>query len=305
MKKVAISIGDLNGIGPHIVLLEHHRIRKFCDPIYCVHKEILENVARILKISIPENLEVSPPLTPIVEIKPGKITSESGRYSYESFLHACNLAINKEVYSITTLPIHKKAWNLAGINEAGHTQVLSKMFKTQAIMVLGCEQMFIALFSDHIPLKEVSDKIKQKNLIFFLKKLHECVKISKVLVLGINPHCGDDGVIGREDEEIKKAIRKVNSSLGKEIFIGPIPADSAFSPSNRKKYQFFVSMYHDVGLAVLKALFFEESINITFNIPILRTSVDHGTAYDIAYKKRPNTKSYINAVKFAIKKWSK
>ncbi|PAF43026.1 4-hydroxythreonine-4-phosphate dehydrogenase [Helicobacter sp. 11S03491-1] len=300
MKKIAISIGDINGVGPHIALLEHNNIVNICHPIYCVHQEILQNACEILHIDLPKNMEFSPPSARVIPISPGKLEAKSGQYSYASFLEACSLAQTKQVHSICTLPIHKKAWHLANIVEVGHTDVLSKLFKKKAIMMLGCKEMFIALFSDHIPLKDVSAKISFRELTDFLVQLYKCVKMNKTLVLGVNPHCGDDGVMGSEDSIIDNAIKLANEIIAKEVFVGPFPPDTAFSPKNREKYHFFVSMYHDVGLAVLKALYFYESINVTLNIPILRTSVDHGVAYDIAYKNRPNTQSYLNAISMGV-----
>lgn len=301
MKKIAISIGDINGVGPQIALNEHKKIKKLCNPIYCTHPELLQDACKILGIAMPKDMEFVPPNTPLPSICAGTINAQSGRYSYESFLQACKLADNKEVQGICTLPIHKKAWQIAGIKEVGHTEVLAKRYQKKAIMMLGCEKMFVALFSDHIPLKDVSAMIKTEELSEFLIQFYHCIKMKKALVLGVNPHCGDDGVMGNEDEAIKKAIIKANKTLGQEYFTGPIPPDTAFSPKNREEYQFFVSMYHDVGLAPLKALYFYESINITLNIPILRTSVDHGVAYDIAYKTRPNAHSYLNAIDLATR----
>ncbi|PAF53037.1 4-hydroxythreonine-4-phosphate dehydrogenase [Helicobacter sp. 13S00482-2] len=301
MKKIAVSIGDINGIGIHIALIEHSNIKKICHPLYCAHQEIFEKACDILKVKMPKDMEFLPPKQNIPEIIPAQINSQSGRYSYESFIKACELADKNEVHGICTLPINKKAWNLANVSEIGHTEVLAKRYKKDTIMMLGCEKMFVALFTDHIPLKSVSSHINTQKLISFLLTLYQNLKLKNALVLGINPHCGDGGIIGDEDEKIYQAIEDVNKIIGKEIFIGPIPPDTAFSPSNRKKYSFFVSMYHDVGLAPLKALYFYESVNITLNIPIFRVSVDHGVAYDIAYKSEPNTQSYLNAMNLAIK----
>ncbi|PAF52428.1 4-hydroxythreonine-4-phosphate dehydrogenase [Helicobacter sp. 13S00477-4] len=303
MKKIAISIGDLNGIGPQIAITQHDIIKKICHPIYCVHKTILDNACDILKIPLPKYMELSPPNSTIPEIHPGMIEAQSGRYSYESFLLACQLTEEKKTHSVCTLPIHKKAWKLAGINEIGHTEVLAKRYKKNTMMMLGCQEMFVALFTDHIPLKETNKYIKPQAIKQFLISLHQCIKMEKALVLGFNPHCGDNGLIGNEDELIAKGINLANKLIKKEVFIGPIPTDTAFSPMNRKKYKFFIAMYHDAGLAPLKALYFEESINVTLNIPIFRTSVDHGVAYDIAYRIQPNTKSYFNAITLAAHKW--
>lgn len=301
MKKVAVSIGDINGVGIHIALKEHSNIKKICHPIYCSHQEIFENACDILKFPMPKDMKFCPLDEDIIEILPSHTTAESGRYSYESFIKACDLADEKKVSAICTLPINKKAWNLANISEIGHTEVLAKRYKTDTIMMLGCEKMFVALFTDHIPLKSVSSHIISEKLSEFLITLYKNFPLKKALVLGVNPHCGDGGVIGNEDEQISIAIENANNVIKKEIFIGPIPPDTAFSPINREKYDFFVSMYHDVGLAPLKALYFYESVNITLNIPIFRISVDHGVAYDIAYKSQPNTQSYLNAMNLASK----
>lgn len=301
MKKIAISIGDVNGVGIHIALKEHSNIKKICHPIYCSHQEIFENACDILKFPMPKDMDFCPLDEDVIEILPSHTTAKSGRYSYESFIKACDLADEKKVDALCTLPINKKAWNLANISEIGHTEVLAKRYNRDTIMMLGCEKMFVALFTDHIPLKSVSSHIVSEKLTDFLITLYKNFPLKKALVLGVNPHCGDGGIIGKEDEKISTAIENANKIIKKEIFIGPIPPDTAFSPTNREKYHFFVSMYHDVGLAPLKALYFYESVNITLNIPIFRISVDHGVAYDIAYKSQPNTQSYINAMSLASK----
>src|SRR5574344_1551719 len=168
-------------------------------------------------------------------------------------------------------------------------------------MMLGCEKMFVALFTEHIALKKVAKKINDNDLTNFLIDFYKNVKSENIGVLGLNPHASDNGVLGDEEIEIFKAIKKANKYFGKNIFKGPLVPDTAFSPLSRKNFNYFVAMYHDQGLAPLKALYFDESINVSLNLPIIRTSVDHGTAFDIAYKnKNPNTKSYINAIKEAI-----
>lgn len=169
-------------------------------------------------------------------------------------------------------------------------------------MMLGCEEMFTILYTHHIPLCDVAHEIKAKKLKPFLLKVYEELGVDKIAVLGLNPHAGDNGVIGDEDEEIKKAIMKTNQFLEREVFVGPFVPDMAFTKANREKFTYFVCMYHDQGLIPLKVLYFEESINVSLNAGIVRTSVDHGTAFDIAYKDgNPSTLSYINAVKEAVK----
>ncbi|MDD6056441.1 MAG: 4-hydroxythreonine-4-phosphate dehydrogenase [Helicobacteraceae bacterium] len=312
-KRVVISIGDINGVGLELLLKNHKKIRKFCKPIYCVDLELLKNAAKLLKIKLPKSLKIMPLKTQIPLIVPGKICAKSGAYSYASFLCAINLALNKKADSIVTLPIHKKAWSLAGIRYAGHTEVLRAAINgdldsacqlpaanhtpPSIIMMLGCKKLFVALFSDHIPLKEVASKIKAESLSRFLLDFAPHISKKPCGVLGLNPHAGDFGVLGDEDFIIKEAIDSANKALGEEVFIGPLVPDAAFV---KRKFRYFVAMYHDQGLIPLKTLYFKESINVTLNLPFIRTSVDHGSAFDIAYKNKADSTSYLNAIKEAI-----
>jgi len=299
MKKIAISIGDLNGVGLEIALKAHSEVKKLCQPLYCVDEKLLQEGARVLNMQVPNDFELVK-VGGSVPIKPGRICKKSGKYSYKSFIKAITLAKEKKVDAITTLPIHKQAWAKAGIKYKGHTDLLRYFFGNQAIMMLGCEHMFVALYSEHIPLKDVAKQVKINLLSKFLQNLYNCTKASSVAVLGLNPHAGDGGVLGSEEKKISKAIQKANKKLKQNIFDGPFIPDAAFTASMREKYKYFVAIYHDQGLIALKALYFEESINVTLNLPIIRTSVDHGTAFDIAYKNKANTTSYINAIKAAV-----
>jgi len=298
--KIAISIGDLNGIGIEIALKAHTQISKICKPIYCINKKMLENSCKELKIEIPKDFKTFNTKGDF-EIKPGIVSKKSGKYSFDSFMDAIKLADKKEVNAICTLPINKEAWNKAKISYKGHTEVLRDYFGKNAIMMLGCKKMFVGLFTEHIPLKKVPKKITEDDLTTFLIDFQKNVKSNKIGVLGLNPHASDNGVLGDEEVQIFKAIKNANKILDKKIFTGPLVPDIAFSPMSRINYRYFVAMYHDQGLAPLKALYFDESINVSLNLPIIRTSVDHGTAFNIAYKnKKINLKSYLNAIKEAI-----
>jgi len=304
MKTLAISIGDLNGVGIEIALKSHTEIKKLCNPIYCINKDLLSQAAKLLNISIPNDF-VLEEVAGSFDIVPGLVNAKSGHYSYNSFMSAINLCETKKADGVVTMPIHKEAWMMAGLTYKGHTDLLRQHFHAEAIMMLGCEKMYVALVTEHIPLRDVATTIKYKTLKPFLLDLNSCLKIKdnieQIAVLGINPHAGDNGVLGHEDMRIKKAIKSANKNLGFERFIGPIVPDVAFTPHFRKNFTYFVAMYHDQGLAPLKALYFDESVNISLNLPIIRTSVDHGTAFDIAYKGKAKTLSYINAIKSAIK----
>ncbi len=298
-KKIAISIGDINGVGLEIALKCHEEVSRLCHPVYCVDKEVLEDGAKILRVSVPKDL-ICKPLHVDITIEPAKVTKESGEYSYRSFLEAIKLCEGGECDAIVTMPIHKEAWMMAGLKYKGHTDMLRDYFKAEAIMMLGCEKLYVALFTEHIPLREVALHVREEKLTPFLLDLHKSIGDKRVAMLGLNPHAGDNGAIGDEEREIEKAISNANQTIGKELFFGPIVPDVAFAPYFRDTVQYICAMYHDQGLAPLKALYFDESINVSLNLPIIRTSVDHGTAFDIAYQNKAHTLSYINAVKAAL-----
>lgn len=296
MQKLAISIGDINGIGLEIALRSHEKIKKICEPVYCINKTMLYWGAAHLGLNVPNDFTCKE-CGDVFEIEAGKSTKEAGKLSYESFQKAVKLAKKNRVAGIVTLPINKESWEKAQVPFIGHTDALSN----KAIMMLGCKKLFTILYTHHIPLRDVSKTIKVKRLKKFLLTIQNSLHVEKIAVLGLNPHAGDGGVIGDEDSKIEKAIQKANKILKKEIFVGPLVPDTAFTQDKRKKFNYFVCMYHDQGLIPLKALYFDESINVSLNAGIIRTSVDHGTAFDIAYKnKNPSLLSYINAVKEAI-----
>ena len=366
-EKIAISIGDLNGIGVEIALREHKKISKLCKPYYFIHKELLKQACKKLSLKFPDKFNLvefsdnakvvfkkqtnksifksslNVKFSTNFKIKPGDINSISGAYSFASFKAATFFVKEKKASALVTMPIHKKAWADANISYKGHTQALRDFFKKEVIMMLGNEKLFVALFTEHIALADVSKEITVKKLCDFFINFYKESHFKNIGVLAFNPHASDFNTIGgREEKEIKKAIRISNvylsisdekillkekklsqvKNLRDELIINedflhhcekkfdiqnfyqnePLVADTAFTPKALKKTNRLVSMYHDLALAPLKALYFDESVNISLNLPIIRTSVDHGTAFDIAYKnKNPSTKSYIQAVKMAIK----
>lgn len=297
--KIAISVGDPNGVGIEIALKSHKEVSKICSPIYCINYAMLTQAAKLLNYELPDNLQLHE-VEGNFTITPGKVDKQSGLYSYNSFMTGISLCETKQADALVTMPIHKEAWKLAGLHYVGHTDLLRKHFNQEAIMMLGCEQMFVALFTEHIPLKEVASSIKYKKLKQFFMDLHSSIDKAQIAVLGLNPHAGDNGVLGHEELIITKAIKSANNKIGFEQFIGPVVPDIAFTPSFRKNFNYYVAMYHDQGLAPLKALYFDESVNISLNLPIIRTSVDHGTAFDIAYKNKAKQLSYLNGIKSAL-----
>lgn len=299
LKKLAISVGDLNGVGFEIILKSHEHIKQLCDPVYCVNYTMAQQACALLKTQIPNDFHMVKVSGEFV-IQPGCVDALSGRYSFDSFESAVKLAKSGAVDGIVTLPIHKEAWNLAGIAYVGHTDALRDMFGSDAIMMLGCEKLYVPLYTEHIPLRDVPSKIQREPLSAFLERLYETTGEERIAVLGLNPHAGDHGVLGNEESEIEAAIDSANQRIGKSIFFGPIVPDIAFTPRFRSENRMIAAMYHDQGLGPLKALYFDESINVSLGLPIIRTSVDHGTAFDIAYQHMASTRSYHNAVKAAL-----
>ncbi len=303
LKRVAVSIGDLNGIGIQLALENHEQIKTMVSPLYCIDSTMLSQASQKLDIPIPIDFMTVDDIAPHFQIRAGEIDKLSGSYSYQSFQKATDLAKKQEVDAICTLPINKKAWEEAGIQYKGHTDALRDFFHADAIMMLGCDPMYVALFTEHIPLKEVAQSINEADLIRFLVDFYNSAKPSTtVAVLALNPHAGDGGVLGDEEIIIQKAVDSAHKLLGLEIFTYPLVPDIAFIPQNRDKYRYYIAMYHDQGLTPLKTLYFDEGINISLNLPIIRTSVDHGTAFDIAYLgKKLNNKSYINSIEYIAK----
>ncbi|WP_292655728.1 4-hydroxythreonine-4-phosphate dehydrogenase [Nitratifractor sp.] len=306
MKQVAISIGDLNGIGIELALRCHEEAKTLVDPIYLIDREMLKQAADLLDLSIPDDFIIESPGADPFTIQPGTVSAAAGAYSFASFKAAVELCSQGDAEAVCTLPIHKKAWELAGIPYKGHTDALRDFFDREAIMMLGCPQMYVGLYTEHIPLKDVPKALEKERLTRFLLDFQQETGAREIAVLGLNPHAGDHGVLGDEETIIEQAITQANhtlnsqfSILNSQFFIGPLVPDTAFTPAMRERFRYYVAMYHDQGLIPLKALHFDESINVSLNLPILRTSVDHGTAFDIAYQgKVLNTKSYLNALRY-------
>jgi 4-hydroxythreonine-4-phosphate dehydrogenase len=173
--KIAISIGDLNGVGIEIALKAHEEIKSFCHPFYLISQTMLESACHLLDIKIPKDFDTID-VGQEFDITPSYATAESGKYSYDSFIKAISLAEQKEVDAIVTLPINKEAWNKADIPFKGHTDLLANHFQKEAIMMIGCDKLFTAFFTHHIPIKEVASKVKKEPLKNFLIDIYHQVK---------------------------------------------------------------------------------------------------------------------------------
>lgn len=297
--RIAISCGDLHGVGIEIAIAMHAHITSLVEPIYMISQSMANQAASKLNTTLPESFTTCTVEAQEFTIEPGTLNTKSAQYGFQSFLQAVKLAQSSAVDGICTLPINKEAWMQAGIHYSGHTDYLRAHFKQDAIMMLGSSQLNVALFTEHIPFNEVAAAIDSDKLTQFLIDFYQSVACERCAVLALNPHAGDGGLLGHDEEKINTAIQAANATLQRDVFQGPMVPDTAFTPSMRQTYRYYVAMYHDQGLIPLKALYFDESINVSLNLPIIRTSVDHGTAFDIAYQGIANTTSYLQAIKAA------
>ena len=239
-------------------------------------------------------------------ITPGKPDIKAAKYIIETFKNSVKRTLKKEFSAVVTCPINKELINEAGISFTGHTEELANISGAKkVVMMLVNEKLKIALATTHIPLNQVSSSIDQKHLEEVISIVNNAlenywgIKSPLIKVLGLNPHAGDGGYIGKEENEIiEPVITKLNEK-GLNLK-GPISADTAFIEKNEKiKADSFIAMFHDQGLPVIKSLGFGETVNITLGLPFVRTSVDHGTAYDISGSGKADESSLITAIKMA------
>lgn len=303
--KIAITMGDPAGIGPEVILKSLNKIKKYCNPIIICDKKYLKTIAGKLKVKFKDS-EIYDLKNIRGNILTGKVSRISGKASYQYVKKAIELALNKKVDAIVTAPINKESFKKAGINFTGHTEMLAKLTNTKnyAMMLTG-GFLRVVLVTTHTSIKSVSKLINKDNIYDKIKLadlwLKKYFKIRKpvIAVAALNPHSGEAGLFGREEiVKIMPAIKNARKNLRAKI-IGPVPPDALFYKAKKERYDAVICMYHDQGLIPLKMIAFESGVNVTLGLPIIRTSPDHGTAYDIAGKGIANPNSFIEAVKLA------
>ena len=234
----------------------------------------------------------------------GNPNIESAPYVLHALNSATDACLKGDCHGLVTGPINKNLLNLAGISFSGHTEYLAHRTQSKnVVMSFFSSQLILGLYSTHLPLKEVPAALNQKNLItkllLFYQSLEQFLgRQPKIAVLGLNPHAGEGGFLGLEEIEVISPALKSLAHQG-YLFEGPLSADSAFSPNNRKCFDALFAMYHDQGLCGLKAIDFGTSVNVTIGLPFVRTSVDHGTAYPLAGTGRADSTSFFNAIELA------
>ncbi|QQS38011.1 MAG: 4-hydroxythreonine-4-phosphate dehydrogenase PdxA [Ignavibacteriales bacterium] len=318
MKSFYFTCGDVNGIGPEITLKLFNRIKFISKQkiIFVCPQNIFEQSASLISPQFEYRFNKNPlhfeaglvNIYPIkkVSIKIGKATKESGTGAYDSIITAFNFVRNDKSSALITSPISKTAFNLAGIKYKGHTDMIADWCKSKNyMMTFLSDKMKAALSTIHIPLKKVP-KILTKDLITgqilllneMLKK-DLGIKLPSIAVLGLNPHAGEDGLIG--DEENKILLPAMNSLRSKVKVYGPFSPDAFFAAGLYKQFDLFLGLYHDQALIPFKMLNFAGGVNYTAGLPIVRTSPDHGVAYDIAWQNKADETSLFQAFRFADK----
>ena len=318
--RVGISIGDFNGIGPEIIMkaLKDKTITDFFTPIIFGSGRLFTYQKNIFKLNhnfnyITETSQAQSDKINMVNlwkdnvnVDLGKPTEESTKMAIDSLEAATMALMNGEIDVLVTAPINKEEMMKNGFAHAGHTGYLEEKFGKKGLMFLVTDDLKVAVSTHHIPIVQVAENISKEKIKKQIKILNQCliedfqIERPKIAVLGLNPHAGDGGAIGNEEIEIiEPAIRELfeNGILA----FGPFPADSFFQPNKYKNYDAVLAMYHDQGLAPFKTLAYEEGVNFTAGLPFIRTSPDHGVAYDIAGKNIADEQSFSEAIFMAIK----
>lgn len=322
--KVGISVGDLNGIGGEVILktFEDNRLLEFCTPVIFASVKVFSFLKKHFNSQINFH-GISKPALAIhgkinvvnvwrenINVEFGVESKEMGEYSIRSLSAAVKALKNDEIDVLVTAPINKHNIQSEKFAFPGHTDYLAKELEGDSLMLMVSEELKIGLLTDHVPLKNIASHITPELIVnkidIVSKTLQQDFGIRKprIAVLGINPHTGDSGVIGKEDDEIMRPTLKGIKESGKLVF-GPYAADSFFGSGNYKNFHAVIAVYHDQGLIPFKTLSFGKGVNYTAGLNKIRTSPDHGTAYEIAGKGLADSSSFLEAVFLAIHVYNK
>ncbi|MBN1396567.1 MAG: 4-hydroxythreonine-4-phosphate dehydrogenase PdxA [Bacteroidetes bacterium] len=317
---ILITIGDFNGIGPELALKAavNPVVKKICTPVLIGPLSVFEESAKHCKINIPLKqttlLRIEKSGIPLMDvgdgigadINYGTPTRTSGRSAGIAIERAVEVCLAGKAAAIVTAPLSKEALNLAGYNFPGQTEMIALLSQSQSVvMMLVSDKMRVGLVTIHTAIRDVSANISKEKVIEKISLINNSLKKDfglkkpRIAVLALNPHAGEKGLFGTEEEEIiRPAVAE--SEAGGIIAEGPFPADAFFGTHTYKKYDAILAMYHDQGLIPLKLTSFEKGVNFSAGLKVIRTSPDHGTAYDIAGKNKANISSMIEALKTAV-----
>jgi len=317
--KIGISVGDLNGIGLEIILKTFSDFSSFKNttPIIFASKQAVVSYQKklnsfyevhyIAEISAAKEnaLNVLTIWNNTISLQIGTPSKETGKHAVISFVKAVEFLKKNKIDALVTAPIDKKTIQSKDFYFPGHTDYLIKELTGDGMMLLMTKTLRVGLVTDHLPIRQVADAVTKERIIAKATALDKClkedfaIKVPRIALLGLNPHCGDNGVIGTEDDEVVSPAIAELVANGINAF-GPFPADSFFGSGNYKNYDAILAMYHDQGLTPFKTLSFGKGVNYTAGLNKVRTSPDHGTAYDIAGKNKADESSFKEAVLAAI-----
>ncbi len=318
---IGISVGDLNGIGIEIIIktFSDSRILELCTPIVFASNKVINfykksipeinlNYLSIKDISKanPKQLNIFTVWEEDVEIIPGQMTELGGKYGVKSLQAAVAALKEKTIDALVTAPLNKFTMQSSEFNFTGHTPFLKQAFTADdVLMLMIAENMKVALLTEHLAIMDVAKNINKDQIIKKINLLKNSlikdfgIERPRIAVLGLNPHAGDEGLVGKEEKEIiRPAI--LESKKNDCIVMGPYSADAFFARGNHEKFDAVLAMYHDQGLIPFKSLALGEGTNFTAGIPAIRTSPDHGTAFDIAGKNIADESSFRAAIFSAI-----
>ncbi len=316
---VGISIGDLNGIGPEVALktFEDSRMLEFCTPVFFANVKLLSHIKKSFESAsmlhgidkldqiVAGKINVLNVWREQVELKIGENDSVAGQYAIKSFVAATAALKEGLIDVLVTAPINKYNIQSPEFHFPGHTDYLAQELQGNALMLMVQDGLRVGLLTDHVPVNDVSSQLTEtlvrQKIETIKKSLVQDFSINKprIAVLGLNPHAGDNGVIGKEDNELLRPVIKKMFESGTLVF-GPFPADGFFGSGQYEKYDAVIAAYHDQGLIPFKTLSFGRGVNYTAGLDKIRTSPDHGTAYDIAGKGIADHNSFKEAVYLAI-----
>jgi len=315
ISRIALTPGEPSGIGPDLCLMFLQN-QLDCQIVIIADPELLESRAKLLSLPIRFS-EFRPDEAPIIQEKgvccilpvkmqimseAGKLDPLNSRYVLKTITRATKGCLQGFFDAMVTGPVHKAVINNAGFGFTGHTEFIADLTGGHPVMMLATPGLRVALVTTHLPLTKVSHAITQNSLRQVIQILYQGlqnqfnIKKPRILVCGLNPHAGENGHLGTEETEIIEPALKMLKKSGMDLQ-GPLPADTAFTPKYLQSADAVLAMYHDQGLPVLKHMGFGQAANITLGLPIIRTSVDHGTALELA----GTGKTDVGSLEFAIK----
>lgn len=319
--RIGITIGDINGVGPEVIIktLSNRKILDMCTPVVYGSSKVISYHKNIAKVDdfystsatnaehLSKNkVNIVNCWDEVVNINLGEATEEGGKYAYISLDRAVRDLKEGWIDALVTAPINKKVMQQAGFPHPGHTEYLAEQFNSKdALMMMVSNEMKIALASTHVPVAKIGEHITKENITRKLKLFNKTLRVDfgidkpVIAVLGLNPHAGDGGVIGDEETEIIIPVLEDAKNNG-VLLMGPLSADGFFGSGEYRKYDGIFAMYHDQGLIPFKALSFGQGVNFTAGLSAVRTSPDHGTAYEIAGKNMADPSSFRQAMFHAI-----